>query len=73
MNRIGNNKNDYINIITESTGIFEGMIIWAYQVLLNREPSAEEMVSLMPEYTSNKIIDSVIAKILVTDEYANFK
>ena len=70
---LGSNKNDYVRILNESLGMLEGMIIWEYQVMLNRPPTSEELVTLLPEYTDTKNINNVIAKILVTDEYANFR
>lgn len=70
---LGSNKNDYIRIVTESGEMLEGMIIWSYQVFLSRPPSASETVTLLPVYASTKDINWVIAQILVTDEYANFR
>lgn len=71
--QLGSDKNDYIRILTESTGMLEGMVIWAYQVLLNRAPSPQEVVTHMSSYAFSRDIDPVILKILVTDEYANFR
>lgn len=71
--QLGSDKNDYIRILTESTGMIEGMVIWAYQVFLKRPPSPEEVVTHMADYAFTKDIDPVILKILVTDEYANFR
>lgn len=70
---LGSDKNDYIRILTESNEMLEGMLIWSYQVFLSRPPSAPEVVTLLPEYIETKDINRVIAQILVTDEYANFK
>lgn len=70
---LGSDKNDFIRIVTESNGMLEGMVIWAYQVFLNRAPTPEEVVTMMSEYAFHKSIDPVILKILVTDEYANFR
>lgn len=71
--QLGSDKNDYIRILTESNGMLEGMVIWAYQVLLNRSPSPREVVTLMVDYSETRDINPVIEKILVTDEYANFR
>ena len=57
----------------ESSEMHEGMLIWCYQVLLSRPPSAAEVVTLLPEYIETKDFNRVFAQILVTDEYANFK
>lgn len=70
---LGSDKNDYIRILIESPGMLEGMIIWAYQSLLNREPTADEVITLMPEYVRTRDIGYVITQIVVTDEYASFR
>ena len=70
---LGSDKNDYIRILIESSEMHEGMVIWCYQVLLSRPPTAAEVVTLLPEYIETKDINRVFAQILVTDEYANFK
>jgi hypothetical protein len=69
----GSNKNDYIQILTESNEMLEGMLIWCYQVLLSRPPSAAEVITLLPDYLITKDIRRVFAQIMVTDEYANFR
>lgn len=71
--QLGSDKNDYIRILTESNEMYEGMVIWCYQVLMSRPPSAGEVVTLLPTYIATKDINWVIAQILVTDEYANFR
>lgn len=70
---LGSNKNDYIRILTESNEMLEGMVIWSYQILLSRPPTAGEIVTLLPVYIHSKDINWVISQILVTDEYANFR
>ncbi len=70
---LGSSKNDYIRILTESNEMLEGMVIWAFQVFLSRPPSPGEVVTLLPAYNSTKDINRLIAQILVTDEYANFR
>lgn len=69
----GSDKNDYIRILSESNEMYEGMVIWCYQVYLSRAPLAGEVVTLLPTYIQQKDINWVIAQILVTDEYANFR
>ena len=70
---LGSDKNDYVSILTESNEMLEGMLIWCFQVFLSRPPSADEVVTLLPVYIATKDINWVIAQILVTDEYANFR
>lgn len=68
----GNSKEDYINIIINSTAMKEGMIRWAYQVFLQREGTAAEVATLLELYKQDESINQIITKIIVTDEYANF-
>jgi len=70
---LGSDKKDYVRILTESNEMLEGMVIWCYQTLLSREPTAGEIVTLLPTYINTKDIKWIFAQILVTDEYANFK
>lgn len=70
---LGSNKNDYVRILTESNEMLEGMLIWSFQILLGRQPTAGEVVTLLPVYLNSKDINWVLAQILVTDEYANFR
>ena len=70
---LGSDKNDYIRILTESNEMLEGMLVWCYQTYLSRPPSASEVVTLLPTYINTRDINYIIAQILVTDEYANFR
>lgn len=71
--QLGSDKNDYIHILTESDEMLEGMLVWCFQVFLSRAPKPEEVVTLLPVYLETKDINWLIAQILVTDEYANFR
>ncbi len=70
---LGSDKNDYIRILTESNEMLEGMLIWCYLTYMSRPPTAAEVVTLLPVYISTRDINYIIAQILVTDEYANFR
>ena len=70
--QMGSHKDDFIDIVIQSDGMYEGMIIWAYQTLLNRPPSPGEVVTLLPSYIETGDINLIFEEILVTDEYANF-
>jgi hypothetical protein len=48
------------------------MIRWAYQALLAREPSAEEVSSLITHFFQDKNFQRIQQSILVSDEYARF-
>lgn len=67
------NKEDFIEALTESPAMMEGLIHWAFQVFLNRFPTPREMVTLLPEFIRNRDIRYIIQQIAVTDEYASFK
>ena len=68
----GQNKDDYINILTSSREFYQGMIIWVYQQALAREPSAEEVALLMDEFYESHDLQWVQNEVLKTDEYAQF-
>jgi len=70
---VGSDKKDYIQILIGSNEMLEGMVIWSFQTLLSRAPTADEMVTLLPVYIQTHDINWVMAQILVTDEYANFR
>ena len=70
---VGSDKKDYIQILIGSNEMLEGMVIWSFQTLLSRTPTEDEMVTLLPVYIQTHDINWVMAQILVTDEYANFR
>lgn len=71
--KLGSNKTDFIQILTNSPSMLEGMVRWAYQVFLKRPPTEDEVVTLLPRYVEEKDINLIIKEILLTDEYANFR
>ena len=68
----GQNKEDYINILTHSRAFYEGMIIWAYSTLLAREPYDYETEALMQDFYYTGNFQKVQKAIMITDEYAHF-
>jgi len=71
--RLASDKNEFIEAMIESTSMFEGMTIWAFQVYLNRAPAPAELVTFLPAYIQSRDIRLIIKEIAVTDEYASFK
>ncbi|MEP7197966.1 MAG: hypothetical protein ABI851_15715 [Saprospiraceae bacterium] len=67
------NRTEFINSLIESPAMSEGMVIWTFQVYLNRFPTARELASVLDVYLAGKDIRNVIRQIAVTDEYASFK
>ncbi len=70
--QIGQNKTEYVNIISNSREMYEGMIIWAFRQLLARPPTTEETAALLEDFINHKDIKIIQQHIIVTDEYANF-
>lgn len=70
--QIGQNKQDYVQIITSSAEMFEGLIIFAFQQLVSRRPTTEETASLLADFIENKDFKIIQRQIMATDEYANF-
>jgi hypothetical protein len=71
-NKPGQNKGDYIDIITNSSGCYEGLIRWAYITLLAREPADSEINTLLYTFTIDKDFQKIQEFIMISDEYANF-
>jgi len=68
----GQDKVSYIQIITESKEMFEGLLIWSYQQLLSRRPSSEETSFLLDDFFQHRDIRLLQRQIMIGDEYANF-
>jgi hypothetical protein len=69
----GTNKTEYIDIIIRQRELYQGLIVWCYQTLMAREPNTSEVYSLLQPFVSTRNVQDVQRKILVTDEYANFR
>ena len=70
--RTGANKKDYIEILTNSREMFQGMMVEVFRQTLARDPSVEEMGELLPKFIETGEVRSVQEFIMKTDEYANF-
>ena len=71
--RYGSNRDDFVEALTESPAMMEGLILWTFQLYLNRFPTPKELVTILPVFIENRDIRYVIQQIAVTDEYASFK
>ncbi len=71
--RYGTNKDDFVEAITESPAMLEGLVQWTFQLYLNRFATPTELYTILPEFLINRDIRYVIQQIAVTDEYASFK
>lgn len=70
--RTGANKRDYIDILTNSREMAQGIIIDVYRQSLSRDPSVIEMAELLPDIVGTYDVRFIQQKIMITDEYANF-
>lgn len=66
------NKEDYIKVVTQTREFYEGLIIWAYQTLLSRDPESDEVYHLMQDLYYDHDFQKVQRYIVTSDEYANF-
>ena len=69
----GTNRGEFMEIMSSSSQFYEGLIIWAYQSLLVREPSAAEIQYHMSYFASDKNFQELQIQIMITNEYANFE
>ncbi len=72
LNSSGNNKEDFCQIISDSRGFYEGVIIWSYRSLLARDPSTQEIDFLIQNFYYDYDFQWVQRQIMQTDEYAHF-
>lgn len=68
----GQNKGDYLEILTSSREFYTGLIHWAYLSLLQREPTTAEVYDHMQYFYPNADFQELQKRIIITDEYANF-
>lgn len=66
------NKDEYVQALIGSTEFYQGCVIWAYQTLLQRDPSAAEVAHHMDDFMASKDFQKVQLEIAITDEYAGF-
>ena len=68
----GQSKDDYIQIITNSREMYEGLVIWVYQQLLARRPSTEETAAVLSDFIEHKDFRKIQQAVMETNDYANF-
>ena len=68
----GQNKLDYIELLTTSREFYEGMINWVYLTMLSREPTTLEKDQIMETFFYDHDLQEVQKRVLMTDEYAHF-
>jgi hypothetical protein len=72
LGRSGQNKSEYVGILTEVDAFYEGLVIWTYQVLLARNPSTLETNHHMTDLVQNGDFQRLQREVMKGDEYAQF-
>lgn len=68
----GSNKEEYIDIIASSEGALQGIVIWQYDQLLARRPTAAETLSHLDALRATGNVLELQQAVMQTDEYAGF-
>ena len=68
----GSSKSEYVDIICNSEEALQGIVIWQYDQLLARRPTAAETLSHLPDLRASSSIELMQQAIMKTDEYAGF-
>ena len=68
----GQNRADFVRILTQSNECKLGVVIWAYNTLLARNPTSTEMELEMQQFGADSDLKALQKRILITNEYANF-
>ncbi len=71
-NSSGENKTEYVSLITQSRECREGTIIWAFQTYLGRNPSSAEIYDEMLLFGQDNDLKALQKRLIITNEYANF-
>lgn len=72
MGGYADNKKTYCVVLTEADEFYEGLIYWAYQSLMGRDPSTSEVNTHFQNLKETRDFQALQETIVVTDEYANF-
>ena len=68
----GNDKLEFVGIITSTPEFYQGLAFDIYQQLLVREPTSIEMSSATEDLLANKDFQALQLKVAISDEYAGF-
>ncbi len=68
----GSDKETYVDIISESQEALQGTVIWQYDQLLARRPTASETLSHLEDLRATGNIEVLQQTVMQTDEYAGF-
>ena len=68
----GQNKDEFVALITNSRECREGIIVWCYQTLLARNPSSAELYDELLVFGQDNNLKALQKRLIASDEYANF-
>jgi hypothetical protein len=68
----GQNRADFVRILTQSNECKLGVVVWVYNTLLARNPTSTEMELEMQKFGTDSDLKALQKRILITNEYANF-
>jgi hypothetical protein len=68
----GQNRADFVRILTQSNECKLGVVVWVYNTLLARNPTSTEMELEMQQFGADSDLKALQKRILITNEYANF-
>ncbi len=68
----GNDKLEFVQIVTSTPEFYEGLSRDVYQQLLLRDPTSEEMSTITAQLTNDKDFEGIQLQIAISDEYAGF-
>lgn len=68
----GSDKDTYVQIISESQEALQGTVIWQYDQLLARRPTALETLSHLESLRATGSVEALQQAVMQMDEYAGF-
>lgn len=70
--RQGSDKDSYLDIVLDSEEALQGIVIWQYDQLLARRPTAAETLAQVSQIRSSRQIIQLQREIMQSNEYAGF-
>ena len=68
----GSDKTHYVDIISNSQEALQGTVVWQYDQLLARRPTASETLSHLEDLRATGNVEALQQAVMQTDEYAGF-
>jgi len=68
----GSDKDTYVQIVAESQEALQGTVIWQYDQLLARRPTAAETLSHLEQLRATGNVEALQQAVMQMDEYAGF-